>query len=137
MVFFIGYSTRYPFGEVVLKRQYGERWNCCRFNKQNNSFVHALSGAFLYPPFKVTAWNFLMWRVPVDEKITTTNIIFFFLNLSAVPTFGILSGLERTRQRWKKMEIFSAITVFDAKAPFCPDPTQVIYMCCRTNKIRV
>lgn len=81
MVFFIGYSTRYPFGELVLKRQYGERWNCCRFNKQNNSFVHALSGAFLYPPFKVTAWNFLMWRVPVDEKITTTNIIFLLSKL--------------------------------------------------------
>ena len=37
----------------------------------------------------------------------------------------------------KKKEIFSAITVFDAKAPYCWDPTRVLYMCCRTNKVGV
>ena len=71
------------------------------------------------------------------KKSRLQILFFFFLNLSAVPTFGILSVLEQTRQRWKKIEIFSAITVFDAKAPFFQDPTQVIYMCCRTKKVGV
>lgn len=105
-------------------------------NKTTVLYMHFLGHFFTFPLRslrEISLCDVFRWTKKSRRQI----LFFFFLNLSAVPTFGILSVLERTRQRWKKMEIFSAITVFDAKAPFCQDPTQVIYMCCRTNKIRV
>lgn len=74
-------------------------------NKTTVLCMHFLGHFFAFPLRslrEISLCDVFRWTKKSQRQI----LFFFFLNLSAVPTFGILSGLEQTQQRWKKMEIF-------------------------------
>lgn len=86
-------------------------------NKTTVLYMHFLGHFFTLPLrslHEISLCDVFWWTKKSRQQI----LFFFFLNLSAVPTFGILSGLERTRQRWKKWK-FSLLSLSSMlKLPF-------------------
>ena len=73
---------------TTATRRQRERHNSHRFIKQNNKFVHVLRffvHFFAGRYCTTTTWNYLILRFMKDVLKGDDEVIFLFLNLSAVP----------------------------------------------------